>query len=140
MALSTPVNRLLSEIALFHRTSVEKMMDEIGIHGGQVSILSELWEHDGLSQADFVRQLGISPPTVHKLIARLEKGGFIKNAKSPEDNRIVRAYLTKKGRDIRPKVEEQWQKLEDDLLANFTETERLIIPVLLEKLKGNLIG
>lgn len=140
MSLSTPVNRLLSEIAIFHRTSVEKMMDEIGIHGGQVSILSELWDHDGLSQADFVRQLGISPPTVHKMIARLEKGGFITNTKCPNDNRIMRAYLTDKGRDIRPQVEEQWKQLEERLLANFTDTEKILVPVLLEKLKGNLIG
>lgn len=140
MPSSYKVNHLLTELALLHRTAIEKALANIGLHGGQVSLLSELWKHERLTQADLVRHLGVSPPTVHKMISRLAKAGFVRSEKSSDDNRITIISLTSKGVEIRPEVEKVWSDFETLLLKDFTEIERLLAPMVLDKLKSNLIG
>ena len=114
-------------------------MNEIGLHYSQISILNALWDDDGQSQAEFVRALKVSAPTVNKMITSLAKSNFVQCKKCKKDSRMVRVFLTKKGKDIRSQVREQWQKLEEMILQDFSETEKMLFSLLLEKLKKNLI-
>lgn len=128
----------LSQISVGHRNTLEKIMNEIGLHYGQISILNELWDTDGQSQADLVRAIKVSPPTVNKMINSLIRSNFVQCRKCKKDSRMMRVYLTKKGKAIRSQVKEQWQKLEEILLKDFSETEKMLFSLLIEKLKKNL--
>ncbi|NNF00499.1 MAG: MarR family transcriptional regulator, partial [Pyrinomonadaceae bacterium] len=86
------VNRVLSRLTVAHRKANEEAMCEIGLHSGQVQILASLWEKDGQSQADLVRDLCVSPPTVNKMVARLSDANFVSTKKCPEDKRLMRVY------------------------------------------------
>lgn len=112
-------------------------MDEIGLHGGQVNVLNELWQNDGQSQAEIMKSLGVSAPTITKMISSLVNSSFIQTKKCKNDARITRVYLTKKGRVIEPLVLAQWEKLEQLALTNFSDTEKVLVVMLLEKLKTN---
>lgn len=129
----------LSQINNGHRSLLEKLMNEIGLHYSQITVLNELWDVDGQSQAELVRALKVSAPTINKMVNSLSKSGFIQCRKCRKDSRMVRVFLTKKGKDIRPQVREQWQKLEAIILQDFSETEKMLFSLLLEKLKNNLI-
>lgn len=130
----------LLQISTAHRNLLEKMMIEIGLHHSQISVLNLLWESDGQSQAELVRQLKIAAPTVNKMIGSLSANGFVQTKKCKNDSRMVRVYLTKKGKEIRSQVLEQWKKVEEMLLRDFSETEKMLFSLQLEKLKKNLIS
>ena len=137
MKIKQTISFSLSNISVFYRNILEKLMDEIGLHGGQVYILNELWEADGISQADIMKSLGVSAPTITKMISSLVNSSFIQTKKCKNDARITRVYLTKKGKVIEPLVIAQWEKLEEIALKDFSDTEKVLIALLLEKLKNN---
>lgn len=138
MNLKNSLTYLLTQIATGYKNNLQKMMNEIGLHSGQVFVLAALWQTDGQSQIDLVKSLGLSPPTVNKMIGSLEKNGFVKSRKCGGDGRVMRVHLTEKGIAVKTPVENQWLKLETESFANLTETEKLVLQQLFGKLKENL--
>ncbi len=116
----------------------EQKMCDVGLHSGQAQVLSVLWKEDGLSQAEIVRELNISPPTVNTLVNKLEKNRYVKLKKSRNDKRLVRVYLTKKGLSKRSETEKQWLEIEEEVLKNLSDTEKVLALMLLEKIKNSL--
>lgn len=110
-------------------------MCEIGLHAGQVFVLNSLWETDGQSQAELVRSLQVSPPTINNMVARMAESGFVELKKCGKDGRLMRVYLTEKGSQIKPGVEEQWLKLEESMFSELSEAERFMLSLLLKKIK-----
>lgn len=137
MKINNSLIDLLSSSTNLFRTNFEYAMNEIGLHSGQVFILISLWENDGQSQINLAQQLNLSAPTVNNMVKSLLANGFVTNNKCEADGRVMRVYLTDKGTEIKPAVENQWKKIEEKTFANFTETENLIFGQLLVKLKEN---
>src|SRR5688572_14051500 len=130
----------MARAATAYRNALEKHLGQIGIHGGQVFILFELWRNDGMRQIDLARRLILKPPTVNKMVKALILAGLVTREELDNDGRARRIYLTDEGRDIRTQVNAQWIELEADYLSGLTETERLILPDLLGKLKNAYTG
>ncbi len=131
---SNSTTYLFTAFATKHRDNLDKLMKEIGLHGGQIFVLNSLWNNDGQSQAELVKQLNVSAPTVYNMVVRLAETGFIEIIKDDNDARIMRVYLTDKGREIKSQVFEQWAKLEDQTFANLTEPEKMMFTMLLQKI------
>ena len=126
----------LAKVSTAHKNALERSMAVIDLHSGQVFVLFELWNSDGMRQIDLATRLGVSPPTVNKMIKSLIDRGLVTRAKLEDDARSTRIFLTDEGREIRPDVETQWLDLEGELLSALTETERLVLGDLLNKLRG----
>jgi MarR family transcriptional regulator, organic hydroperoxide resistance regulator len=133
------ITYLFTAFATKHRGNLDKLMKEIGLHGGQVFVLNQLWINDGQSQAELVKSLNLSAPTVYNMVVRLAESGFIMIIKDEHDARIMRVFLTEKGRYIKPAVLEQWEKLEQQTFANLTEPEKMMFAMLLQKVLENHI-
>lgn len=118
------------------RANLEKLMLDLGLHSGQVLALESLWQTDCQSQADLVRNLSVTAPTVYNLVTRLARNGFVNMRPSKEDKRIMHICLTQKGIDVRPLVESQWIQLENSTFANLNDTEKMMFSLLLKKLKA----
>ncbi len=136
--MDAPINSLLSKLAVANRIANEKLMCEIGLHAGQAQVLVALWENGSQSQADLVRKLCVSAPTVNKMVSKLADSGFVTSERSADDKRIMNVRLTGRGARIQSKVEKQLERLESILLRDFSETERLLLPILLKKMLTNL--
>ncbi len=139
MELKTTINYLFNQIFNAYRVNLEKQLNVIGLHSGQVFILISLWTEDGQRQNNIAKSLNISPPTVNKMIKSLMDAGFLSLTKDESDGRATRIFLTEKGIAIRPDVELLWQNLEDDVYSNLTETEKIVLFQLLEKTLKNLL-
>ena len=139
MNIENSLNYLVSEITNLFWINLEQSMREIGLHSGQIFVLISLWNKDGQTQIDLSKGLNLSPPTVNKMIKSLENNGFVSSRRSKTDGRKVKVFLSEKGSEIRVKVEEQWQKLENVFFSPLTETEKLIIQQVFDKLKEHLI-
>ena len=139
MEIKQTISFVLSNISISYKNKLEKLMDEIGLHAGQVYVLNELWDTDGLSQAEIIKRLGVSAPTITKMITSLANSSFVQTKKCKNDTRVTRVYLTKKGRVIQPLVVLQWEKLENTALVNFDEDEVAAASMLLKKLRSNFL-
>lgn len=119
------------------RNGLEKRLTEIGLHSGQVFVLSALWQENSLSQIELAQRLNISPPTVYKMVRSLEKNGFVVSRRSITDRRKTIVVLSNKGVRSEKPVGEIWQTFENTFLEPLTDTERLVFKQLLEKLSAS---
>ncbi len=134
------VSFLLARVTTAFRNQLERRMGEIGLHGGQVFVLLELWKQDGLRQVDLAKRLSLSAPTVNKTLKGLAEVNLITNSRIDNDARSTRIFLTDRGRSIRGEIEAQWLELEESCLSGLTETERLVLFDLLGKLRTTYTG
>ena len=138
MDFENSLTYVLTHLAITYRSGLEKAMNEIGLHSGQIFILISLWKTDGQSQIDLVKNLNLAAPTVNKMVKSLVVGGFVKCRKCSGDGRIMRVFLTQKGSQCQNQVADQWSKIEAQSYSNLTETEKLVLTQLFVKLKDNL--
>jgi DNA-binding MarR family transcriptional regulator len=134
MKFRESISYLLARINTAHKTALERSMNEIGLHSGQVFVLLELWKNNGLRQIDLAERLKIAPPTVNKTLKGMIDSGFVTRTKVEDDARSTRIFLTERGAAIEAEVHTQWERLEEQLLARLTDTEMLVLFQLLEKL------
>lgn len=125
----------LARVTTAYRNALERHLGVIGLHGGQVFVLFELWKQDGLRQIDIATRLNLSAPTINKILKGLTEINLVTNAREQDDARSTRVFLTDQGRAIKTDVAAQWLELESEYLSGLTDTERLILPDLLGKLK-----
>src|SRR5687767_15093904 len=125
---------LLSKVTILHKNSLQKYAQSVGLHSGQVFVMMELWKSDGQRQIDLAAKVGLSPPTVNKILGGLLENDFVTRARYEDDARSTRIFLTQKGIDVRAALEGAWEEFEEQTLAGLTDTESLMLKQLLQKL------
>jgi MarR family transcriptional regulator, organic hydroperoxide resistance regulator len=130
----------LARLTTAFKNALERHMGPIGLHGGQVFILLELWNQDGLRQVDIGSRLNLAAPTITKMLKGLLEIGLITIEKFDDDGRSKRIFLTDTGREIRSQVESQWLELEASTLVQIGEPERPMLYDLLTRLKSTYTG
>ena len=117
LALFTQAGKLLREAA-------DEAMSRHGVRVGQHIVLSVLWDADGLTPGEIARRLGAATPTIVNTATRMEEAGLITRQPDPADARLVRLYLTPRGRAAREPVREARAALEQYATATLTPAER----------------
>lgn len=140
MKIEGTVSFMLSRVTTAFRNSLERSMTGVGLHSGQVFILLELWKRDGQRQVDLAARLGVTTPTINKMLLGLIDSGLVRRLRLENDNRATRIFLTEAGSSLKEPVEAQWHELEENTVAGLTEAERLIIFELLNKMKNLYSG
>ena len=127
---------LLSKLTTAHRNLLERSVQEISLHSGQVFVLLELWKKDKQRQVDLAEKLNLAAPTVNKILGGMLESDLVTRERFDNDARSTRIVLTQKGRDVRPLLEQKWTEIEEQTILGLTETEALILKQLLSKLLG----
>src|SRR5579864_6105559 len=99
MALT--ISFLLGYICKANHNAAQNALVSIGLHAGQEQLLSSLWEEEGLTQVELAKKMCVQPPTVNKMLARLEVAGLVDRRLDPDDNRFSGVYLTEKSRQLK---------------------------------------
>lgn len=131
LALFTQATKLLREAA-------DEAMSQHGVRVGQHMVLAILWDQDGLTPGELARRLGIATPTVVNTATRMEAAGLVTRRPDPSDARLVRLYLTRRGRSARESVREARAALEQRATATLTATERRHLQSALTKIVAQL--
>ena len=134
------VSYLLAKVTTAFRNSLERHMGTIGLHGGQIFVLFELWKQDGLRQIDLASRLNLSAPTVNKMLTGLIEINLVTRSKIDDDKRSTRIFLTERAFEMREEIEAQWLELEENCLSGLTEVDRLVLFELLGKLRTTYTG
>jgi MarR family transcriptional regulator, organic hydroperoxide resistance regulator len=114
------------------------VLNPLNLYEGQQNLLLLLWDEDGLPQAEITRRLGIEAASVSKGIERIESAGFIERRPDPDDARMNRIFLTDAGRALEEPVKQAWFGAEEQLLANMTPEERMLLRRLMLQMRENL--
>ena len=126
----------LAKVCRAHRGNVGGMLAEFGLHVGQDMVLIELWQADGLRGGELACRLGVEPPTITKMLRRLENFGLVERRPDPADARSFRVYLTREGRDLEDPVSRCFVRAEEKTLAGLDPSERRELARLLAKMRA----
>lgn len=140
ITINQTISYLLAQICKAHRSAASDILAEVGLHAGQEIFLLQLWQQDGLTQTQLADSMCVQPPTVNKMLNRMESAGLVTRRQDAEDSRVSRVYLTDKSRDLQDAVKEIWTRLESRTLANFTLEERVLLRRLLLQMHANLMN
>ena len=83
---------------------LEKRIAAHGISRGQWYFLRVLWIEDGLSQRELSARVGMMEPTTVIALRSMEKAGLIHRARTSDDKRVARVWLTAKARRMRDQM------------------------------------
>jgi MarR family transcriptional regulator, organic hydroperoxide resistance regulator len=133
------ISYLIAQIGKTHRNCVNNALATYNLYAGQEMLLMRLWQGDGIAQSELVECMCVQPATITRTLARMERAGLIVRRADPEDQRISRVFLTQEGRELEQQVLALWQQVEQTMVANFTQEERLLLRRLLLQLYTNLI-
>ncbi len=133
------VGHLLSRVCRLTRYRLRIKMEAIGLHCGQGLVLSYLWHNDGIPSAEIARALRISPATVTNMIKRMERGGWIERRADPDDQRILRVYLTGKSLSLKEEIRRSFRELEEEITGVLTEEEVENLSTILAKVYSRLV-
>jgi MarR family transcriptional regulator, organic hydroperoxide resistance regulator len=109
-----------------------------GVHEGQQYILLCLWTEDGLSPGEVARRLGLATPTVTRATARMEAAGLLRRRPDERDRRVVRLFLTKRGRALEQLIGREMEQLNERALASLEQADRDALVRALNEIRRNL--
>ena len=125
------VHPVLPSLALAFKRLVATIERESGVGGMKWFLLTVLGRRDGLSQGEFTQEYEMDPSRVTRTAQSLEADGLIRRERDPEDNRVMRMYLTEKGSgvlDRLPEINEQLRRRVHSVLSEeeFEELRRML--------------
>ena len=129
---------LLAKVCRVHRTHIGGLLAGVGLRVGQEMVLLELWKEDGLKGTELAERLGVEPPTVTRMLRRMENCGLVERRPAPADARSFRVHLTGKGRTLEEPVARIWEEAEEKTLQGLSYEETLVLRQLLARLRKNL--
>lgn len=103
---------------------------------GQYMCLLLLEGREGLSQKELGNLLRIQPATVSEFITKLERKGFVKRSRSPEDKRVCRIFLTKEGEEAAVRARKGRERVHAKILRDLSEEEKEQLFRILTKMKS----
>ncbi|WP_127539991.1 MarR family winged helix-turn-helix transcriptional regulator [Paenibacillus illinoisensis] len=132
------IRQSLDRVSFQMRRHYSESLRELNLYVGQDKLLYHLWLEDGITQMQLSEHLKCEPPTVTNMVKSLEQNGFITRKRDEQDARIMRIYLTDKGKALEVPVENKWKAQQEKLLQAFSIEDRLFLRQLLQKLEKNL--
>ena len=84
--------------------ALQRRLAAHGVPFGHWTFLRILWDHDGLTQRELSEEAGVMEPSTFAAIKAMEKLGYVKRRRLPENRKNVYVHLTAKGRALKKKL------------------------------------
>ncbi|WP_454191098.1 MarR family winged helix-turn-helix transcriptional regulator [Paenibacillus sp. Marseille-Q7038] len=137
-AVDCDIRQLLHRISSQMRRNYSESLRELNLYVGQDNLLYRLWLGDGITQMQLCEHLHCEPPTVTNMVRSLEQNGFIYRKKDEQDARVMRIFLTDKGKELEKPVESKWREQQEKLLQSISTEERRVLRQLMQQMESNI--
>lgn len=124
--------RLVRLAAREFNRALQIRLSSHGISFGQWIFLRILWSKEGQSQRELSRMAGVTEPTTHTALQKLESLGLINRRNLPGNQRRQHVFLSDKGRDLRDQLEPLAVEVNDVAVAGLDKATQ-------EALRGTLL-
>ncbi|MEI2393586.1 MarR family winged helix-turn-helix transcriptional regulator, partial [Priestia megaterium] len=138
VSVDCDIRSSLDKVSSQTRRNYSESLRELNLYVGQDNLLARLWLGDGITQMQLCEHLKCEPPTVTNMVKSLEQSGFIYRKRDEEDARVMRIYLTDKGKELEETDRFKWKQQQEKLLQSISAEERLILRDLLKRMEKNL--
>jgi len=95
----------LIRLSKTHRRKAHAEFSKLGITQGQPKILDFLSINDGCIQREIAYNCNIEPATVTSILSIMEKAELIYREQDLKDKRVLKVFLTEKGKIAQKEVE-----------------------------------
>ena len=136
--LSRNFGFLLNDVARLLRTAYDRRIRNLGLTRAQWWVLTHLYRGDGVSQSALAETLEIEPPTLGRLLDRLEAKGWVRREHDARDRRVWRVHLTDEVEPALRTMRVIAAELRRDALTGITAAERERFVDTLLAIKDNL--
>lgn len=114
---------LLAPLGLAFKRMTSLVERETGLSAPKWFLLMLLNRQDGIGQGEVSENFEMDPSRVTRIGQAMEADGLVRRERDPEDNRVMRMYLTDQGRAALREVSELNELLESRILDVLNEEE-----------------
>ncbi len=132
------VEKLVREVNRLHFTMFHQAFNKFGLGKGQPPVLKYLSVNDGCKQSEIAKIEHLTAATVTVMLQTMEKNGLIERKTDENDLRIMRVYITDKGREMLKNCDETIENMEKAIYEDFSDKELEEFGRLLEKKRDRL--
>jgi MarR family transcriptional regulator, organic hydroperoxide resistance regulator len=131
-------------ILLITRTTVQireqtrRVLARYGLQRPQNLVLDALVERDGLTPGEIAKHLEVSGPTAVKMAQRMEANGMVARRRDDPDGRLVRVYLTERGREVQAPVRKEIDEIAEQAVRGLGRAERQALKSSLDAIRERL--
>lgn len=118
------VGFLANHLARLFANHLQSAIAYLDLAPAQFMTLLELWEQDGVTQADLIGRLDVEQATMANTLKRMERDGLIKRTAHPDDRRAQLIWLTDKARKLEAPSKAAAQEVNREAFADLTKPER----------------
>ncbi len=104
----------------------------------EVSYLSEIHIHKGISLVELARKMGVSKSAVSQIVSKLCKKGYVEKRKVEADKRECSLSLTEAIEEIYKENDKALNAIFDESLSSFSKEEKETFCSLLVKISESL--
>ncbi|WP_406860181.1 MarR family winged helix-turn-helix transcriptional regulator [Streptomyces sp. HUAS MG47] len=133
-----PVSCTLARAFRVHRMTAARLLRDLGLYPGQEFLMMRLWEGGPARQSELIKEMGIDPSTMTKMLQRLEQAGHVRRSPDPGDRRAVLVEPTERSEALRAQVAGAWAALEQQTLKNLDPEEAATLERLLVRVEEGL--
>ena len=134
------VGFLLSQLGFVGSRGFSKALEPIGIDPREFLLLRFVATSDGQSQQELAERLAVPASRMVALVDRLEDAGLVERRADPDDRRIRRLHLTRKGGATLERAFKVALAFETELCSGLTKGEREQLIDLLQKLQAGHVA
>ena len=132
------LGRAIVQVARAHKYAAQLLLQKLGLHPGQEFLLMLLDRLGETRLTTLSEHLEVQPPTASKMVARLEKEGFVQRIPDPTDTRATLICLSDEGRALIPRIIEVWDELESITVEGLSQAEVMLVTRILRQITHNL--
>jgi DNA-binding MarR family transcriptional regulator len=110
-------------------------MASYGLTPIQQLVLGALFQDEGISAGDLGKKLILDPATLSGILDRMAEGGWIVKETDPEDKRFLQLYLTERAKTLGPKLKEERDKANEEILQKLSLEEKVLLKRLLKDIR-----
>jgi MarR family transcriptional regulator, organic hydroperoxide resistance regulator len=114
---------VLAPLGLAFKRMMGMVERETGLSAPKWFVLVILSRRDGIGQGEVSQLFEVDPSRVTRIAQALEGDGLVRRKRDPEDNRVVRMFLTEEGRRWLRELPDLNRRIEKRIRSVFSEEE-----------------
>ncbi len=139
LASSDSVGFLIRDTMMHLQIVLRQQLQDHNLSTAQWYLLRVLWEEEGLSQRELSERVCTTEPTTQSALLRMEKQGIIKRVRNKTDRRANHIYLTKKGRNLEPKLIPYARNVNNIASKGISKTDLKAFNKVIKQIRTNVV-
>jgi DNA-binding MarR family transcriptional regulator len=133
--------RLRLAVARLHRRSRQEALTAgDDLTASRLAALATIEKRGPITLGELAAEEQVQPPSMTRIVARLEEQGYVARQVDPSDRRVARVEVTRAGADLLEVTRTRRNAFLAQRVARFTDDERAALAVaipLLERILGD---